>query len=84
MLSIESKIITYTPIGILRSNLQRPYEAPRQGVLNQTQEAVVLLYDHIPTDALDDLAGFDRVWLLYDFNRNKSWKPKFDHHEEVR
>ena len=71
---IES--VTYQPIGIFRCENNKPYEALRQGVLSENCEGVIQLYPPITSACLDDLIGFERVWLLYDFHQNSSWKEK--------
>ncbi len=65
-------------IGAYASNAKRPYEARRQGALDDSGEVGVVELN--PGEgfeqALEDLAGFDRVWLVYVFHENTHWKPK--------
>ncbi len=72
---VTERSLTYSPIGMFQANSVHKYEAPRQGVVNRSaQEGVVqLASEFVP--GLKDLEGFDRVWLVYDFHHNKSWKP---------
>lgn len=69
--------VTYKPIGTFHSHVVHPYEAPRQGVVDESghESFVKLIGDPQLKLALKDLAGFDRVWLIYDFHQNKNWKP---------
>ena len=66
------------PIGIIRTPFKDKYAAPRQpfseGILASGK--VVLHSGHNFEQALHDLDGFEKIWLLYHFNRNKHWKPK--------
>ena len=68
--------ITLSPIGYLQSDLKQRYETPRQGVLEKGNTAVINL---IPKNnfeqAVKDLNGFDRIWVIYQFHLNKNWKP---------
>lgn len=67
---------TYSPIGTFHSSSVHKYEAPRQGVVNVSeQEAYVELKNGELTQALKDLEGFSRVWLVYDFHQSQNWKP---------
>ncbi|HEY8072896.1 MAG TPA: tRNA (N6-threonylcarbamoyladenosine(37)-N6)-methyltransferase TrmO, partial [Labilithrix sp.] len=55
------------PIGFVRSPFVEKADAPRQGAAGGAEGRVEVLaeYEH----ALDDLAGFDRIWLLFWFDR---------------
>jgi tRNA-Thr(GGU) m(6)t(6)A37 methyltransferase TsaA len=66
------------PIGEVRSQYTKPYHAPRQvGADDRCHEAVVRLYKHATMhQALHDLDGFDRIWLVAWFDRIQGWKPK--------
>ncbi len=67
----------FRPIGYLRGGGQYPQEAPRQGVYADNRGIVELLAGENFEQAAADLAGFDRIWLLFIFDRNygKPWKP---------
>lgn len=65
------------PIGHLYCEQKYRYEAPRQGVLSGDSTGVVRLEPGCNYDqALTDLVGFDRIWLIYQFHQNSGWKPK--------
>lgn len=60
--------LTIHPIGFVRSPFVEKIEAPRQATVAEGVQAVVELlprYQH----ALEDLAGFDRIWILFWFDR---------------
>lgn len=70
--------LTIAPIGIIRTPYTDRYAAPRQpGVAEQQVEAYIDLYaGHNFEQALADLEGFEKIWVLYWFHRNTTWKPK--------
>ncbi len=65
-------------IGLFRSPAIHPYEARRQGSENATEEIAYVELERGRgfEQALEDLEGFDRIWLLYEFHHNQNWKPK--------
>jgi tRNA-Thr(GGU) m(6)t(6)A37 methyltransferase TsaA len=64
-------------IGVLSSPRRHRYDVPRQGALDETHEARVLLHEGENFEqAIDDLRGFERIWLLYVFHLNEGWKPR--------
>ena len=68
--------IQINPIGFLHSNLKQRYETPRQGILAKDSKAIIVLdpknnYEQ----AIKDLDGFERIWIIYQFHLNKNWKP---------
>lgn len=65
--------ITYTPIGFLSCPQKSPAESPRQGVLAESSKGVIALDPMIPLEALRDLDGFTKIWLVYDFHGNTTW-----------
>ncbi len=68
---------TFTPIGTVASPRLHRYDVPRQGTLDDTPSVrVVLEPGHNFEQALDDLEGFERIWLVYVFHLNDGWKPR--------
>ena len=68
--------ITLNPIGFLQSELKQRYETPRQGILAKDNQAVIhLLPKKNFEQAIKDLDGFDRLWVIFQFHLNKTWKP---------
>ena len=65
------------PIGVFRGAAARKYDAPRQGAFEGGGEGVVELAPGRQFEtALRDLAGFERAWLLFLFDRNAgAWRP---------
>jgi len=64
------------PVGVFRCREQYPYDAPRQGEVAGENAGLVELYaGHNFEQALQDLEGFSRIWLLFQFHVNANWKP---------
>ncbi|HYM21008.1 MAG TPA: tRNA (N6-threonylcarbamoyladenosine(37)-N6)-methyltransferase TrmO [Candidatus Kapabacteria bacterium] len=66
------------PIGVIRTPFIDKYAAPRQpGTDGESAVGkVVLEKGHNFEQALNDLNGFEKIWLIYQFDRNTNWKPK--------
>ena len=69
---------TFAPIAFVRSGSKYRFEAPRQAVFARTGAFIEFMPDERMAVAAEDLAGFDRVWLVFCFhlNDNKDWKAK--------
>ncbi|MEQ9364497.1 MAG: tRNA (N6-threonylcarbamoyladenosine(37)-N6)-methyltransferase TrmO, partial [Leptospirales bacterium] len=69
--------LTLQAIGVFSCSRQYPYEAPRQGNLADENETGVLRLRPGQNfeQALRELECFERLWLIYGFNRNTGWKP---------
>lgn len=68
--------IAFEPIGLFHCVARYPYDAPRQPGLSHGATGVVELNTgHNYEQALQDLEGFSRIWLIYCFDRNPNWKP---------
>lgn len=69
-------------IAFVRSPYTKRIDAPHQPtVIAGTQtgaaaEALIEFVADIPTEAFRDLAGFDRIWLIFAFNRSEGWKAE--------
>ena len=66
----------FTPIGLLRTGLRWRYEAPRQAGFSEAKARIELYPGRGFEQALEDLAGFERVWVVFIFHLNATWKPK--------
>lgn len=68
--------IILKPIGILHSELSQRYETPRQGVLAGNNIATIELNTNQNFEqALLNLEGIERLWIIYLFHLNRNWKP---------
>jgi tRNA (adenine37-N6)-methyltransferase len=68
-------VLTIEPIGIVRSPFSEKAEAPRQSVVAQDVEGRIIV-DPRFEDALADLDSFDRIWILFWFDRAAMFRPK--------
>ncbi len=67
----------FDPIGFVVSGAgEYPQEAPRQAVYASNEGIIELVSGHHYEQALEDLEGFDRIWLTFVFDRNRNWSPK--------
>ncbi len=68
--------LTLQPIGFLRTRQQVKFQAGHQPEsAMEARNELELLSGHGYEQALQDLAGMDRVWLLWWFHRNDTWRP---------
>lgn len=68
-------IFAFKPIGYVRCAQKYRYEAPRQAVYAGNEGIIRLNPDSNFEQALRDLPGFDRLWVIYCFHLNRDWKP---------
>ncbi len=72
---------TYHAIGLVRSPYRNRIDAPHQApVVAGTEtggpaEASLELDPSLPEEILRDLAGFERIWLVFAFHRSEGWAP---------
>jgi tRNA-Thr(GGU) m(6)t(6)A37 methyltransferase TsaA len=66
-----------TPIGWVRSPYQRRFGTPQQAAAVDSQSEAQLELDArlIPPEALVDLAGVERIWVLAYLHRSGTWGP---------
>jgi len=65
------------PIGIFHCKETYPYDAARQGTVSQDNSGYIeLLPGKNYEQAIEDLEGFSHIWLIYQFHKNETWKPK--------
>lgn len=71
-------MITLEPIGVICTESKYPYEARRQASADtaNSRGEIRLFAGHGFEQALDDLEGFERIWIVYQFHHNTEWKPK--------
>lgn len=69
--------LTLDPIGFLRSPLATKVEAPRQPrAAVGTAARIELLPGHNFEHALEDLARWELIWVIFWFHLNPGWRPK--------
>lgn len=65
------------PIGTLYSALGTRVDAPRQPAAGQAGSARIELFAKRNFEhALDDLEGWEMIWVVFWFHLNPSWRPK--------
>lgn len=79
---ILSMPYSFSPIATARSPYARRMDAPHQSTVVQGTETgdaaegeIVFIAD-FPYAAFRDLAGFERIWLLFALHRSEGWKPE--------
>ena len=69
--------LTVAPIGVVRSPLASKVDAPRQPrAAEGTTGRIELLPGHNFEHALEDLARWERIWVIFWFHLNRGWRPK--------
>jgi tRNA-Thr(GGU) m(6)t(6)A37 methyltransferase TsaA len=68
-------MVTFNPIGYLKCERSYHEEQPRQGNLSSSQGYIELILGCNYEQGLKDLDGFSRIWLIYEFHQNKTWRP---------
>jgi tRNA (adenine37-N6)-methyltransferase len=70
--------LSLTPIGSIRTVYKDKSAAPRQpGMAAENTVGEITLLPHRNFEqALQDLDGFERIWVIFWFHKNKGWNPK--------
>jgi tRNA (adenine37-N6)-methyltransferase len=77
-----SSALSSRPIAFVRSPYARRIDAPHQStVVAGTEtlaaaEATIEFVAGFPAAAFRDLAGFERIWLVFVFDRSEGWKAE--------
>src|SRR5262245_42126121 len=65
------------PIGCMRTAGTEKVEAPRQPAAAQGNPGIIELFPGMNLEhAIEDLAGWERIWVIFWFDRNQGWRPK--------
>lgn len=65
-----------TPIGYLRTEQRLKFQARHQPAEGESETSVLELIEGKGYDlGLRDLEGFERIWLIWWFHKNASWRP---------
>jgi tRNA (adenine37-N6)-methyltransferase len=69
--------ITFEPIGWVRSPYQRRFGTPQQASAFDSEQEATLELDEarIPPNAITDLSGFERIWVISFLHRGGTWAP---------
>jgi tRNA-Thr(GGU) m(6)t(6)A37 methyltransferase TsaA len=66
---------TFRPIGVVRSPFRYVHDAPRQAGLGGGETAFIELRRGMQ-NCVKDLAGFERVWVVFVFSYARGWKQQ--------
>jgi len=73
----EEPELTIRPIGYVRAASRLKFDAPRQPDSKSDEVNLIELLPGRQFElALQDLEGFDRIWLISWFDRNRDWRPR--------
>ncbi len=73
-------LFTWRPIGTLHSPYTRRIDAPHQGTVVEGTEsgepaiATLELADWLDEKVIQDLSGFERIWVIFSFHLSEGWK----------
>lgn len=74
------EVFNYQPIGIFRSEKNNNYDVPRQSGIyehaSNKDDYIEFFKGHQFEQALENLSGFSRLWVIFEFHKNKNWNPK--------
>ena len=79
----RNKNVTFTPIGVIRSSHHSGAGTPIQPAYAKDCEGQVVV-DPKFEGALTDIEGFDRIWLIYHFDRAAAFKPQVIPYRDTR
>lgn len=73
----DSSTLTVRPIGLVRTGASTRIEAPRQpsaaaGISGRIELFPGRNFEH----SLQDLEGWDYIWVVFWFHQNTTWRPK--------
>jgi tRNA-Thr(GGU) m(6)t(6)A37 methyltransferase TsaA len=70
--------LSILPIGIIHTPFHSKYSAPRQpaSAVEKTVGTITLTEHRNFEQALEDIKGFEYIWLIFWFHKNRNWKPK--------
>ena len=73
----DERRLSLTPIGVVHSPFTEKMQAPRQPNTPQAAAGSVELYSGRDFEhALEDLATFHYIWLIFWFDQSEGWRPK--------
>src|SRR5262249_2374077 len=74
---MQIPILSCQPIGYFHCLKKDRYSLPRQSSEGEKNQGHILLAPHQNFEqALEDLRGFNRIWVIFWFHKNTHWKPK--------
>jgi tRNA-Thr(GGU) m(6)t(6)A37 methyltransferase TsaA len=75
----KARSLRLTPIGVARTPFQDRRSAPRQPAAARGVRGTIELHPRAEFEhALEDLAGFSHVWVIFWFHRSHGFRPKVE------
>jgi tRNA-Thr(GGU) m(6)t(6)A37 methyltransferase TsaA len=72
----EQLSLSVRPIGVIRTTMRTKFDSPHQPINSDSERSIIELFPGHGFDvALRDLEQFDRLWLVWWFHRNTTWRP---------
>lgn len=66
-----------SPIGYVQTGKRHKFDAPHQPNPNEAEQNQIVLEEGRQFDlAIQDLDGFERIWLIFWFHKNQNWRPR--------
>jgi tRNA-Thr(GGU) m(6)t(6)A37 methyltransferase TsaA len=76
-MSSQIQTLTLRPIGTMRTSLATKIEAARQpAAADEATGTIELLEDQNLEHAVENLVEWERIWVIFWFDRNPGWRPK--------
>ncbi len=79
----NSRPVSIRVVGTIRTPFPQASGTPIQAVYGEGIEARVVV-DEEYSPALDDIDGFDRIWLIYWMDRVEAFRPKVIPYRDIR
>lgn len=74
---MSDQTLTLHPIGRIRTSFANKVDAPRQPAASTGATGVIELFAGRNLEhAIEDLQGWERIWVIFWFDRNTGWRPK--------
>ena len=74
---MTDQTLTLHPIGRIRTSFASKVDAPRQPAAATGASGVIELFAGRNLEhAIEDIAGWERIWVIFWFDRNTGWRPK--------
>ena len=74
---LDAAQLAVQPIGYMRTAFATKVEAPRQPAASANTPGIIELLPAMNLEhAIEDLAGWERIWVIFWFDRNEGWRPK--------
>ncbi|SCA58390.1 Uncharacterized protein AB751O23_AA_00590 [Chlamydiales bacterium SCGC AB-751-O23] len=84
---LSSQGLFLQTIGYFHGDFEEKYEAAKQGSLIKSSKGKIILSEGQNYEqALEDLQGFERIWVIFHMHKVKNWKRKVQppHSEKKR